>query len=248
MERTDNGIIFGRNAVFELFDSDVTVNSVYIAENSPIKAKAVALAKKKGCSLKEVKAEKLSSLSGGGNHQGIVATVSEAEYKSLDELFSVSSERGEKPFFILLDSVEDPHNLGAVIRTAECAGAHGVIIEKRHSALVSDTVVKTSAGAALHLPICRVSNAASALREMKEKGVWVVGADMNGEDYRKIDLDMPVCLVIGSEGKGMKRIIREECDFIASIPQFGKINSLNASVAAALLIYEVVRSRKLGEG
>ncbi len=248
MERTENGIIFGRNAVFELFDSEVPVNSVYITENSPIKSRALALAKKKGCSLKEVRVEKLNTLSGGGNHQGIVATISEAEYKSLDDLFSLAEERGEKPFFVLLDSVEDPHNLGAVIRTAECAGAHGVVIEKRHSALVSDTVVKTSAGAALHLPVCRVSNATATLREMKKRGVWVVGADMDGEDYRKIDFDMPVCLVIGSEGKGIKRIIREECDFIASIPQFGKINSLNASVAAALLIYEVVRGRNYGEG
>ncbi len=244
MERTENGIIFGRNAVFELFDSDISVNSVYITENSPIKSKALALAKQKRCSLKEVKAEKLNLLSGGGNHQGIVAAVSSVEYKSLDDLLSAAKEKGEKPFLILLDSVEDPHNLGAVIRTAECAGAHGVIIEKRHSAQVSETVVKTSAGAALHLPVCRVANAASTLRELKEKGVWVVGADMNGEDYRKIDYDMPLCLVIGSEGNGIKRIIREECDFIASIPQFGKINSLNASVAAALLIYEAVRVRK----
>ncbi len=244
MERNENGIIYGRNAVFELFDSDVSVNSVYITENSPIKSKALALAKQKRCSLKEVKAEKLNLLSGGGNHQGIVAAVSSVEYRSIDDLLSEAKERGEKPFLILLDSVEDPHNLGAVIRTAECAGAHGVIIEKRHSAQVSETVVKTSAGAALHLPVCRVANAASTLRELKEKGVWIVGADMNGEDYRKIDYDMPLCLVIGSEGNGIKRIIREECDFIASIPQFGKINSLNASVAAALLIYEAVRVRK----
>ncbi|MGN1081813.1 MAG: TrmH family RNA methyltransferase, partial [Acutalibacteraceae bacterium] len=160
----ENGIIFGRNAVFELFESDIGVNSVYIAENSPIKARALALAKKKGCSLKEVKPEKLSLLSGGKNHQGIVAAVSAIEYKSIEDILALAEERGEKPFIILLDSVEDPHNLGAVIRTAECAGAHGVIIEKRHSAQVSDTVVKTSAGAALHLPVCRVANAAAAIR------------------------------------------------------------------------------------
>ena len=239
----ENGIIFGRNAVFELFDSDISVNSLYIAENSPIKGRALALAKKKGCSLKEVKPEKLSLLSGGKNHQGIVAAVSAVEYKGVGDILAVASERGEKPFLILLDSVEDPHNLVAVIRTAECAGAHGVIIEKRHSAQVSDTVVKTSAGAALHLPVCRVANAAAAVRELKSKGLWIVGADMDGEDYRRIDYDMPLCLIIGSEGNGIKRIIREECDFIASIPQFGKINSLNASVAAALLIYEAVRGR-----
>lgn len=248
LETRKSEIIYGRNPVFELFDSEIDVNAVYILKDSPVKSRAAALAKKKGCSLKEVTAEKLSQFSDGGVHQGIVATVSAVNYSSLDDIFALAKEKGEKPMMMLLDSIEDPHNLGAIIRTAECAGAHGVIISKRRSASVTETVMKTSAGAALHIPLVRIGNTASTIDELKKRGVWIVGADMDGEDGLRMDYDMPLCLVIGSEGQGLHRLVREKCDFIASIPMFGKVNSLNASVAAGILVYQAVRDRKVKGG
>jgi 23S rRNA (guanosine2251-2'-O)-methyltransferase len=248
LEKQREDILFGRNPVFELFDTDIDVNAVYILKDSPIRAKAAALAKKKGCPLKEVREEKLALLSSGGVHQGIAASVAAIDYSEIDDIFALAKEKNEKPFMILLDSIEDPHNLGAIIRTAECAGAHGVIIEKRRSATVGETVMKTSAGAALHIPLVRIGNISQVIDGLKDKGVWVVGADMNGDNALEMDYDMPLCLVIGSEGQGLHRLVREKCDFIASIPMFGKINSLNASVAAGVLIYETVRSRKMKGG
>ncbi len=248
MEKQRDDILFGRNPVFELFDTDVDVNAVYILKDSPIKAKAAALAKKKGCPLKEVSSEKLSSICLGGVHQGIAASVAAIDYAEIDDIFALADSKNEKPMIVLLDSIEDPHNLGAIIRTAECAGAHGVIIEKRRSATVGETVMKTSAGAALHIPLVRIGNTAQTIEQLKKRGVWIVGADMNGENCLTMDYDMPLCLVIGSEGQGLHRLVRDKCDFIASIPMFGKINSLNASVAAGVLIYEAVRSRSLKGG
>jgi 23S rRNA (guanosine2251-2'-O)-methyltransferase len=180
---------------------------------------------------------------GGENHQGVAAFVAAHEYASLEDILALADSRNEKPFVIICDEIEDPHNLGAIIRTAELAGAHGVIIPKRRSASLSYAVGKTSAGALEYVPVCRVSNLPSAIDGLKEKGFWIYGADMGGEDCRTLDFDGAVALVIGSEGKGLGRLVKEKCDFIVSLKQKGKLNSLNASVAAGILMYEIMYQR-----
>ena len=173
----------------------------------------------------------------------MIAVVSEHEYAEVDDILRSAAEKGEKPFIIILDNITDPHNLGAVIRTAECAGAHGVIIPKRRSVGLTAVVGKTSAGALEYMPVARVTNIARTIEELKKQGVWVACADMDGEDYYDASLDGAIALVIGSEGEGVSRLVKEKCDFTVSIPMYGKISSLNASVAGALLMYEVVRQR-----
>jgi len=183
-------------------------------------------------------------MTNNANHQGIVAITSIKEYSTVDDILALALKRNESPFIVILDEIEDPHNLGAIIRTAECSGAHGVIIKKRHSAGLSYTVAKSSAGAVEYLPVARVTNISATIDELKEKGIWVYGADMNGTDYRKCDFSGGAAIVIGNEGTGISRLVREKCDTIVSLPLKGKINSLNASVSAGIVVYEAVRQRK----
>ena len=184
-------------------------------------------------------------MAGGENHQGVVAMVSAYAYTTVSDILKNAEDKGESPFVIICDKITDPHNLGAIIRTANCVGAHGVIIPKHESAGVNSVVMKTSAGGALHTPVAKVTNLASTIDDLKEKGFWVTAADMDGEPMYNIDLKGSIALVVGSEGKGVSRLVRQKCDFIASIPMRGEINSLNASVAAAVLMYEALRQRNL---
>ena len=201
------------------------------------------MARERGIVVQEAARQKLDEMSQTKNHQGVIAVVSEHEYAEVDDILRSAAEKGEKPFIIILDNITDPHNLGAVIRTAECAGAHGVIIPKRRSVGLTAVVGKTSAGALEYMPVARVTNIARTIEELKKQGVWVACADMDGEDYYDASLDGAIALVIGSEGEGVSRLVKEKCDFTVSIPMYGKISSLNASVAGALLMYEVVRQR-----
>ena len=202
-----------------------------------------ATAKEKGIPVKETDAKKLDFLCGGTAHQGIAAIAAVKEYCSVDDIFECAEKRNEKPFIILLDEIEDPHNLGAIIRTAECTGVHGIIIPKRRSAGLGYTVGKASAGAVEYVNVARVTNICNTIENLKERGVWVFGTDMNGVDSSNIDFDIPVAIVIGNEGKGMGRLVRDKCDGIISLPMKGKINSLNASVAAGVVMYDVLRNR-----
>ena len=237
--RVQEDRIIGRNAVIEALRSDRSIDSLWIAkgEHGGSLGMIRGLCIEKGIPIKEVDARKLSTV-GGANHQGVMAFAACKEYADLEDLFQKADESGEPPFFIICDELEDAHNLGAVIRSAEAAGCHGVIIPKRRSASLNYTVGKTSAGALEYMKVARVSNLASTLDELKEKGMWVYGADMDGEDIRSVNLDGAAVLVIGSEGDGMSKIVREKCDFIVSLKMKGQINSLNASVAGGILMYE----------
>lgn len=234
-------LLIGRNAVTEALKSDREIDTLILMRNNnnPALSRLASMAKEKGAVVKEVDSKKLDFMCGGANHQGVAAYVAAHEYSSIDEIFAYAEEKGEAPFVVVCDEIEDPHNLGAIIRTAECAGVHGVIIPKRRSASLNFTVGKTSAGALEYMRVARVSNLASTIDELKEKGCWVYGADMDGTDYKKTDFSGAVVLVIGSEGKGIGKLIRQKCDAIVSLPMKGNINSLNASVAAGILMYEV---------
>lgn len=201
------------------------------------------MAKSRGIVVKNVTEQKLSQMANGAAHQGVIATGACASYVTLEDLLDISRKKGTAPFLIVCDEIEDPHNLGAIIRTAETAGADGVIIPKRRSASLNATVHKTSAGAASWLPVARVANLAAALDTLKEAGVWIYGTDASGDAYDKVDLTGPVALVIGSEGFGMGRLVREKCDFLLRLPMCGRITSLNASVAAGIFMYEILRQR-----
>lgn len=239
-------VIAGRNPVIEALKSEQTLDTIYINNESGGSISLICrLAKEKGIVVKHVDDRKLSMLSGGASHQGVVATCGCAEYATVEDILEVSKKKGTKPFIIMCDEVEDPHNLGAIIRTAETAGADGVIIPKRRSASLNATVYKTSAGAASWLPVARVPNLGAAIDTLKENGVWIYGTDASGELYTKTDLTGAVCLVIGSEGEGLGRLIAEKCDFTVSLPMMGKITSLNASVAAGIFMYEALRQRSL---
>lgn len=240
-----NDVIAGRNPVSEALRSGRAIESVLIAKgelSGSIKV-IVAKAKEKHIPIKEVDQKKLDFLCGGATHQGIVALAAIKEYATVDDIFALAENRNEKPFIIVLDEIEDPHNLGAIIRTAECAGAHGIIIPKRRAAGLSYAVGKASAGAYEYMPVARVTNIPNTIDELKERGCWIYGADMNGETYCTSDLRGSCALVIGSEGNGLGRLVREKCDVILSVPMCGKINSLNASVAAGVLMYEFTRQR-----
>ena len=233
-------LLIGRNAVTEALKSDREIDTLILMRNNnnPALSRLASMAKEKGAVVKEVDSKKLDFMCGGANHQGVAAYVAAHEYSSIDEIFAYAEEKGEAPFIVVCDEIEDPHNLGAIIRTAECAGVHGVIIPKRRSASLNFTVGKTSAGALEYMRVARVSNLASTIDELKEKGCWVYGADMDGTDYKKTDFSGAVVLVIGSEGKGIGKLIRQKCDAIVSLPMKGNINSLNASVAAGILMYD----------
>jgi len=238
-------IIAGRNPVAEALRSGRSVDCLYIAKgelNGSVKVIA-ALAREKKIPIKEVDRKKLDQMTAGSAHQGVAAAASLKEYASVDDIFALAQKRNEPPFIIVLDEIEDPHNLGAIIRTAECAGAHGIIIPKRRAAGLSFTVGKASAGAYEYVPVARVTNIAAAIDELKERGCWVYGADMDGQTYCSCDLRGAAALVIGSEGRGLGRLVREKCDAVLSLPMKGRINSLNASVAAGILMYEFSRQR-----
>lgn len=240
-------IIAGRNAVSEALRAGRTIDSLYIqrGERSGALSALAAKAKAAGAAIKEADPRKLDHLCGGANHQGVVAVAAVKEYATVEDLFQLAQERGEPPFFVLCDELEDPHNLGAIIRTAECAGAHGVIIPKRRSAGLTAVVAKTSAGAVSHLPVARVANLPSLLKQLKKEGLWIFGAAADGPvSLYEADLKGPAAIVIGSEGSGMSRLVAETCDVLVRIPMKGKLNSLNASAAAAILLYEAVRQRR----
>ena len=245
LDNQRNDIIAGRNPVMEAIRSGRSIESILVAkgERSGSVVAIIAKAKQKNIPVKDVDSKKLDFLAKGVNHQGIVAQCAVKEYSTLEDIFALAEERGESPFIIVLDKIEDPHNLGAIIRTAECAGAHGVIIPERRSAGLSYTVEKTSAGALEYMPVVRVKNISAVLQKLKDKGIWVYGADMDGEHYKKVNFDGAVALVIGNEGKGISPLVAKDCDVIVSLPMKGKINSLNASVAAGIVMYEYVRQK-----
>ena len=237
--------IEGRNAVLEAFRSGKCVDKLFIldgCQDGPVRTIARE-ARKTDTIINYVSKERLDQLSETRAHQGVIAQVAAYEYSTVDEILARAEEIGEAPFLILLDNVEDPHNLGAIIRTANLAGAHGVIIPKRRAVGLTSTVAKTSAGAINYTPVAKVTNIVRTIEELKEKGIWFVCADMGGEIMYDLDLTGPMGLVIGNEGEGVSRLVREACDFTASIPMKGDIDSLNASVAAGVLAYEIVRQR-----
>ena len=243
-DRPQEDIIAGRNAVAEALRAGRAIDSVLLAKGDragSISALA-AQCRRKGLLVKEVDSRKLDALC-GPNHQGIAALAACKETVTLDELFAAAEAKGEPPFFVVCDELEDPHNLGAVVRTAEAAGAHGVIIPKRRSAGLTAAVYKASAGAVEYLPVARVPNIAEAIREIKKRGVWVYGLDMDGDTWCQTDLRGALALVVGSEGRGIGRLVREQCDGVVSLPMHGRINSLNASVACGILLYEAARQR-----
>lgn len=237
--------IEGRNAVLEAFRSGKTIDRLFVldgCQDGPVRTIARE-ARKTDTIINYVSKERLDQLSETRAHQGVIAQAAAYEYSTVDEILARAEEKGEPPFLILLDNVEDPHNLGAIIRTANLAGAHGIIIPKRRAVGLTSTVAKTSAGAINYTPVAKVTNIVRTIEELKEKGIWFVCADMGGEIMYDLDLTGPMGLVIGNEGEGVSRLVREACDFTASIPMKGDIDSLNASVAAGVLAYEIVRQR-----
>lgn len=239
-------IIEGKNAIIEALKTDSQIDKIFISKetvNSSI-SNIISIAKEKNILIKYVDKAYLNKISENKTHQGIIAEAMEFEYKELDDIIEFANNKKENPFIVLLDEITDVHNLGSIIRSAECLGAHGIIIPNRRSAQVNGVVSKTSAGAIEHLPIVRVSNVNYTLDLLKEKGFWIYGADMDGEKYIHEDsYDTPVCVVIGSEGFGISRLTKEKCDILIKIPMRGKVNSLNASNAASIIIYEVVKRR-----
>lgn len=238
--------IIGRNPVAEALKSGINIEKIMIKkgkqEGSIIPL--IGKAKSAGIFVQEVDKNKLDALADGENHQGIIAFVCEYSYSTVEDILACAKDRGESPFVIICDKITDPHNLGAIIRTADCVGAHGVIIPKRNSAVLNSVVAKTSAGAVMHMNVAQVSNISSCILKLKEEGLWIAGADMDGNLMYSCDLTGALGLVIGSEGDGISRLVKENCDFLVSIPMAGKISSLNASVAASVLMYEAVRQRQ----
>ncbi len=239
----NENIIAGRNPVIEALKSDSDIDCIYICGNGGSLGQIRKLAKDKNIVIKDALETKLSQLANGASHQGVVAVGACGKYVTVEDILEISRKKGTSPFIIICDEIEDPHNLGAIIRTAESAGADGIIIPKRRSASLNATVFKTSAGAASWLPVARVSNLANTIDFLKENGVWIYGTDATGEDYSKTDLTGSIGLVIGSEGFGISRLIMKKCDFLLKLPMLGKITSLNASVAAGIFMYEAVRQR-----
>lgn len=245
----ERDIIIGRNAVKEALNSDRPADSLLVAsgEKKGSVLPLIAQCKQRGIPVKEVDSKKLDYLCAHQNHQGVILFAAAHEYASVEDIFSLATERGEKPFIIICDSISDPHNLGAIIRSAEAAGAHGVIIPERRSVSLTATVGKASAGALEYVPVARVTNLRSTIEELKKRGVWIFAADMDGSAYYQTDLSGSIALVIGSEGNGVSRLVKESCDGVVSMPMKGRVNSLNASVAAGILMFEVSKTRSLGE-
>ena len=242
--------IIGKNPVIEALKSERDINKILIAEGSQSgqMQQVIGMAKEANVIVQFVPKKKIDQLA-DGNHQGVIAQVAAYEYAEIDDLFALAEKKNEAPFFLLLDEIEDPHNLGSIMRTADASGAHGIIIPKRRAVGLTATVAKLSTGAIEYIPVARVTNMAQTIDELKERGVWIAGTDASAkQDFRQMDGTLPLGLVIGSEGKGMGRLIRDKCDFLLSLPMVGHVTSLNASVAAALLMYEVHRKRQpLGE-
>ena len=238
--------IEGRNAVTELLKSDKTVNKLMIqkGERQGSRNEIIKLAKNKKIIITEVDKNKLDQLSETKHHQGVIAFVSPIEYKELDDIFELAKERNEAPFILIADEIEDPHNLGALIRSAECAGCHGVIIPKRRAVAVTEVVAKTSVGATEYVPIVRVNNINETIRELKDRGVWIVGTDGSAKvTYYDQDMTGSIAIIIGSEGRGMNKLTMENCDFLVKIPMMGKITSLNASVSGGIVLFEALKQR-----
>lgn len=241
-----DGVIEGRNAVIEALRAGTVIDKIYLAKGDTDSALGhiANTARANGVVVVNADRRKLDEMSRTHAHQGVIAVAAVRAYASIEDIFQRAEERGEAPLIVLCDELSDPHNLGAVIRTAECAGAHGVVIPKRRSAGLTAIVAKTSAGAVSHIPVARVPNLTALMKELQKRGVWIFGAEMNGNtSLYEADLKGPAAIVIGSEGSGMSRLVAETCDFTVSIPMKGKINSLNASAAAAILLYEAVRQR-----
>lgn len=241
----NENLIEGRNAVLEAFRSGKPIDKLFVldgCQDGPVR-NIVREAKKHDTIIQFVEKERLAQISETGKHQGVIAYAAAYEYSEVEDMLKLAQEKGEDPFIIVLDNIEDPHNLGAIIRTANLAGAHGVIIPKRRAAGLTATVARTSAGALNYTPVAKVTNIAKTMEDLKKQGLWFVCADMGGETMYRMNLTGPIGLVIGNEGEGVSRLVKEKCDFIASIPMKGDIDSLNASVATGVLAYEIVRQR-----
>lgn len=245
MNLTDReNLLIGRNAVSEALKSGRQIDKITVLKGAEGSVKVlVAQAKDKGIPVYQTDRIGLDRMCSGGQHQGIVAVVSNFEYSTIEDILQEAKDRNEDPFIIILDNLEDPHNLGAIMRSGECAGAHGIIIPKRRAALVTDTVAKASAGAVEYMKVAKVTNITHAIEELKEEGIWIAACDMDGDTYYKSNLKGPIAFVIGNEGSGISKLVKENCDFIVSMPMVGKISSLNASNAAAVLMYEIRRQR-----
>ena len=244
-KETEGGLIEGRNAVLEAFRSGKSVDKLYVltgSQDGPVHT-ILREAKKHDTIINYVSKERLDGMSQTGRHQGVIAQAASYSYATVEDILKRAEEKQEPPFLILLDGIEAPHNLGAILRTANIAGAHGVIIPKHRAVGLTATVAKTSAGAINYTPVAKVTNMAQTIEQLKEKGLWFVCADMDGEPMYRLNLTGPIGLVIGNEGEGVSRLVREKCDFVATIPMKGEIESLNASVAAGVLAYEIVRPR-----
>ncbi len=245
-DKQNDDIIVGRNAVYEALSAGRPVDSVLIAKENtggPV-ARIITLCREKGVTVKDVSPIKLDAMCGGLNHQGVAAIAAAHEYAEVKDILDRAKEKGEQPFIIIADEINDPHNLGAIIRSAEAAGAHGVIIPKRNAVGLTSAVDKASCGALEYLPVARVSNLVSTVEELKKMNIWIYGAEMSGKPMFETDFSGACALVIGSEGFGISKLLREKCDFLVSLPMKGNIKSLNASVAAGVLMYEVVRHRE----
>ncbi|MEI3057674.1 MAG: 23S rRNA (guanosine(2251)-2'-O)-methyltransferase RlmB [Eubacteriales bacterium] len=242
------GVVFGRNEVRELLRSGRSVDKLFIrkGELQGSVNLIVGEASERGIPIIEVEKEKLDSLCGGGVHQGVAAMAAEKDYCTVEDILAIAAERGEAPFIAICDGIEDPYNLGALIRCAECAGVHGVIIPKRRAAGLTPTAAKASAGAVEHMAIAKVTNIAAAIDELKAAGVWTYAAEAGGENMYTTDMNRPAAFVFGSEGNGVSRLVREKCDFVVSIPMYGKVNSMNVSTAAAVILTEAARRRHAG--
>lgn len=242
-----SSLIIGRNAVAEAIRSERSIDCLYISKGThagPVLS-LISKAKNLNIPIKETDIRKLDSMCGNSNHQGIIASAAVKDYAQLDDIFDLAKERNEQPFIIIADSLNDPQNLGAIIRTAECAGAHGIIIPKHQSVGLTYAVGKVSAGAIEYVPVVRVNSLATTIDELKARGVWVYAADMDGTLWYEVDFSGAVAIVVGSEGKGISRLVKEKSDYVVSLPVSGKINSLNASVACGILCYEIARSRHM---
>ena len=248
-EELDETVVIGRNAVKELLSGGRDVDKLYITsgEREGSINQLLGIASDRGIPITECDRSRLDAMAKGGRHQGIIAIAAERNYSSIDEILAYAEEKGEAPFVVVCDGIEDPHNLGAIIRSAECAGAHGIIIPKRRAVGLTATVAKSSAGALEHMRIAKVTNLPSAIDELKDKGLWIYAADMDGSTYYKTDMKGACALVLGSEGFGISRLVKEKCDFVVSIPLYGQVNSMNVSCAAAVLLAEVSRQRNDGE-
>lgn len=250
-EVLNKDIVLGRNAVTEALKAGRSINRLLIAEGSRDGSiqKLIALAKDRRIIIESISRDRLDKIADNQHHQGVIAYSAPVEYSTLEEILQLAEDRNESPFILLLDELEDPHNFGAILRTADAVGVHGVLIPKRRSVSLNSTVAKTSAGAIEYVKVAQINNVAQTLKQLKDLNITVIGSDMEGtdiySDMSRVDLNAPIVLIIGSEGKGMRRLTKENCDFLIKIPMVGRINSLNASVAAAILMYEVLRQRNV---